>query len=87
MHLFIIQAFSIAVFTISKPFVQDEELDREKLEQLALLQELEGQKAKLEQLLKSQQDRKRLHVTHEEDQPESFISDYEVSSAEATDVC
>lgn len=80
-------SFSNPVFTISKPFVQDEELEREKLEQLALLQELEEQKAKLEQLLKSQQEIKRLHVTHEQVQPESFISDHEVSSAEATDVC
>lgn len=87
MDLSWIQAFSIAVFTISKPFVQDEELEREKLEQLALLQELEEQKAKLEQLLKSQQESKRIHVTREEDQPESFISDHEVSSAETTDVC
>lgn len=52
-----------------------------------MLQELEGQKAKLEELLKSQQESNRLHVTHEEDRPESFISDHEVSSAEATDVC
>lgn len=76
------------MFTISKPFAQDEKLEREKLEQLALLQELEEQKAKLEQMLqRSQQDRNQLKVvvTHEEHQPESFES-HEVSSAETTDV-
>lgn len=50
-----------------------------------MLQELEGQKAELEQMLKSLQERKGLHVTHQ-DQPESFISDHEDSSAEATHV-
>lgn len=72
--------------TVSKPFVQDEELEREKLEQLALLQELEREKAQLDQLLKSQQEDKQLHITHEENQPESLIYEREVSSAETTDV-
>lgn len=77
------------MFTIFGPSVQDEELEREKLEQLALLQELEEQKAQLEQmLLKCQQERQqpKVVVTHEEHQPESFPSDHEVSSTEGSDV-
>lgn len=77
------------VFTISKSLIQVDELEREKLEQLSLLQDLEEQKAKLEQMLKSEQERKRLNmvVTHEDHQPDSIMSDHEVSSAETTEVC
>lgn len=78
------------MFTISKPLVQNEELEREKLEQLVLLQDLEEQKAKLEQmLLESQQEKHQLKmvVAHEEPQPESIISDHGGGSAETTQVC
>lgn len=80
----------LAVFTISKSFVQNEELENQKLEQLALLKDLEEQKAKLEQmLLESQQEKNQLEmvVTHEEPQPESIISDRGGGSAETTQVC
>lgn len=77
------------MFTSSKSFVQNEELEKEKLEQLALLKDLEEQKAKLEQmLLESQQEKNQLKmvVTHEEHQPESIISDQGGGSADTTQV-
>ncbi|XP_056905627.1 uncharacterized protein cep295 isoform X3 [Takifugu flavidus] len=65
----------------------NEELEKAKLEQLALLRDLEEQKAKLEQmLLESQQEKNQLQtvVTHGEHQPESIISDHGGGSAETT---
>lgn len=69
--------------------LQNEKLEKEKLEQLALLRDLEEQKAKLEQmLLESQQENNQLKmvVTHEEHQA-SIISDHGGGSAETTQVC
>lgn len=78
------------MLTISKSFVQNEELEKAKLEQLTLLRDLEEQKANLEQmLLESQQEKNQLQtvVTHGEHQPESIISDHGGGSAETTQVC
>lgn len=75
------------MFTISKSFVQNEELEREKLEQLALLKDLEEQKAKLEQMLQQEKNQVKMVVTHEEHQAESVISDHGGGSAETTQVC
>lgn len=83
-------AVFVLVFTISKPLVQNEELEREKLEQLVLLQDLEEQKAELEQmLLESRPENNQLKVVaaHEEPQPGSIIPDHGGGSAGATQVC
>lgn len=66
-------------------FVQEEELEREKQQQVVLLQELEEQKDKLEQMLiEAQQEREHLQaaVTQEEpiNQPEVPVRDQDVAS-------
>lgn len=66
-------------------FVQEEELEREKEQQVILLQELEEQKAKLEQMLfEAQQEREHLKaaVTQEVpvNPPEEPVHDQEVTS-------
>lgn len=65
--------------------MQEEELEREKQQQVVLLQELEEQKAKLEQMLhEAQQEREHLKaaVTQEApaNQPEVPVHDQEVTS-------
>lgn len=67
-------------------FVQEEALEREKQQQVVLLQELEEQKARLEQMLiEAQQERECLKaaVTQEVpiDQTEVPVHDQEVTSA------
>ncbi|XP_034385039.1 uncharacterized protein cep295 isoform X3 [Cyclopterus lumpus] len=70
---------------------REKELDREKQQQVVLLQELEEQKAKLEQmLLEAQQEREDLKavVTRDEpvSQPEVPVHDQEVTSVTATEL-
>lgn len=78
-------AWQQLLFLYSSFFLQEEELEREKQQQLVLLQELEEQKAKLEQLLhEAQQEREHLKaaVTQElpVNQPEAPVHDQEVAS-------
>ncbi|XP_041851766.1 centrosomal protein of 295 kDa isoform X3 [Melanotaenia boesemani] len=67
---------------------REEELEREKQQQMLLLQELEEQKAKLEQmLLEAQQERDHLKVVNEEvNQPEIPVHDQKVTSGSTTDL-
>lgn len=69
--------------------MQNEELEKEKLEQLVLLKDLEEQREKLERmLLESQQENQlKMVVAHGEHQPESITSDHGGGSAETTQVC
>lgn len=66
--------------------MQEEELEREKQQQLVLLQELEDQKAKLEQLLReAQQEREHLKAQKlPVNQPEAPGHDQEVTSGLST---
>lgn len=71
--------------------VQEDELEREKQQQVVLLQELEEQKTKLEQmLLEAQQEREHLKaaMTHEVpiNQSEVPVCDQEVTPGKATEV-
>lgn len=76
----------MATDTVFKPiYVQEEELEREKQQQVVLLQELEEQKAKLEQMLiEAQQEREHLKaaVTQEVpiNQTEVTVHDREVTA-------
>lgn len=76
---------SLAVVTVCfNTFVQDVQLEREKQQQMVLLQELEDQKAKLEQMLQeAQQEREHLKaaVTQEVpiNRPEVPVQDQEVT--------
>jgi len=76
------------------PFCQEDELEREKQQQVLLLQELEEQKARLEQMLfEAQQEREHLKAAVSQDvainQPEVPFCDEEdtsVPSGSATEV-
>lgn len=66
---------------------QQEELERQKQEQVALLQELEEQKVKLEQmLLEAQQERERLKAAVQARDQQARSSQPEVPVLEATSV-
>lgn len=65
--------------------IQEEELEREKQQQVRLLQELEEQKTKLEQmLLEAQQEREHLRAAVSRDvpvsQPEEPVRDQDITS-------
>lgn len=73
-------------------YVQEEELEREKQEQVALLQELEEQKAKLEQmLLEARQEREHLKAAVAQEvsmnRPGSPDSHQDVTPGLITEVC
>lgn len=66
---------------------QQEELERQKQEQVALLQELEEQKVKLEQmLLEAQQERERLKAAVQARDQQAHSSQPEVPVLEVTSV-